>query len=61
LLSSTGKPNQPINVTSEGRLNSATVIWKPGFNGGKTQTFNVYYKRNDNDGKSKWTTFVTTY
>jgi cellulase/cellobiase CelA1 len=40
---------------------SVTVSWKSGFNGGKNQTFNVYYKRNDNDGNSGWTAYVTTY
>ena len=61
LLSPTGKPNQPINVTCEGRLNSVNVNWKSGFNGGKNQTFTIYYKRNDNDGNSKWTAFERTY
>jgi hypothetical protein len=61
LLSPTGKPNQPINVTCEGKLNSVTLSWKSGFNGGKNQTFTVYYKRNDNDGNSKWTAFDRTY
>ena len=61
LLSPTGKPNQPINVTCEGRLNSVNVNWKSGFNGGKNQTFTIYYKRNDYDGNSEWTAFVTTY
>ena len=61
LLSPTGKPNQPINVTCEGRLNSVDVNWKSGFNGGQNQTFTIYYKRNDNDGNSEWTAFVTTY
>jgi hypothetical protein len=32
-----------------------------GFNGGKHQTFTVYYKRNDNDGNSEWTAFERTY
>lgn len=61
LLSSTGKPNQPINVICEGRINSATVYWKSGFNGGEKQAFTVYYKRNENDGNSKWTAFGTKY
>ena len=61
LLSLTGKPNHPINVTCEGMLNFVTVSWKSGFNGGKNQTFTVYYKRNDKDGNSKWTTFERTY
>jgi hypothetical protein len=42
-------------------MNSVTVSWKSGFNGGKKQTFTVYYKRNDNDGNSKWTAFERTY
>jgi hypothetical protein len=42
-------------------LNFVTVSWKSGFNGGKNQTFTVYYKRNDKDGNSKWTTFERTY
>ena len=61
LLSPTGKPNQPINVTCEGRINSVDVNWKSGFNGGKNQTFTVYYKRNDNDGDFEWTAFERTY
>ena len=61
LISPTGKPNQPINVTCEGRLKSVNVNWKSGFNGGKNQTFTVYYKRNDNDRNSMWTAFETTY
>jgi hypothetical protein len=61
LISPTGKPNQPINVTCEGRIHSVTVNWKSGFNGGKKQAFTVYYKRNENDGNSNWTAFVTTY
>ena len=61
LLSPTGKPNQPINVTCEGRRNSVNVNWKSGFNGGENQTFTVYYKRNDNDGNSEWTAFERTY
>ena len=55
------KPNQPINVICEGRINSATVYWKSGFNGGEKQAFTVYYKRNENDGNSKWTAFGTKY
>ena len=61
LLSPTGTPNQPINVTCEGRINSVTVNWKSGFNGGGKQAFTVYYKRNENDGNSKWTAFGTKY
>jgi hypothetical protein len=61
LLSPIGKPNQPINVTCDGRLKSVNVNWKSGFNGGKNQTFTVYYKRNENDGNSKWTAFERTY
>ena len=61
MFSPTGKPNQPINVTCEGTLKSVTVNWKSGFNGGKKQTFTVYYKRNDNDGNSKWTAFERSY
>jgi hypothetical protein len=61
LHSPKGKPNQPSNVTCEGRIHSVTVNWKSGFNGGKNQTFTVYYKRNDNDENSKWTTFERNY
>ena len=61
MLSPTGKPNQPINVTCEGRINYVTVSWKSGFNGGKNQTFTVYYKRNDNNGNSKWIAFERSY
>ena len=42
-------------------LNSVNVHWKSGFNGGKKQTFIVYYKRNDNDGDSEWTAFERNY
>ena len=61
MLSPTGKPNQPTNVTCEGRINSVTVSWKSAFNGGKKQTFTVYYKRHDNDVNNKWTTFERNY
>jgi hypothetical protein len=61
LLSPTGKPNQPINVTCEGTLRYVTVSWKSGLNGGEKQTFTVYYKINDNDGNSKWTAFARNY
>ena len=61
LLSPTGKPNQPTNVTCEGRIKYVTVNWKSAFNGGKKQTFTGYYKKNDNDVNTKWTTFERNY